>query len=120
MDSFTSTKRVSAITARTDPSKVKLPSPFVVCIIGASSGIGEHIAYCYAKAGATGIVLSSRQTQELERVATAVGQINPTVKTLVVPCNITSAASVAALADKVTSEFGRLDAMIPIPVTQAQ
>ena len=35
------------------------------------------------------------------------------MKTLVVPCDITSAASVAALADKVTSEFGRLDAMIP-------
>jgi hypothetical protein len=64
-----------------DPSKVSLPKPFVVCVVGASrgmlssgasrkdlakthsrySGIGAGVAFSYAKAGASCIVLASRR-----------------------------------------------------------
>ena len=39
----------------------------VVWISGASSGIGEHMAYCFAEAGVR-LVLSARRLDELERV----------------------------------------------------
>ena len=112
MDHFTSTEHTT-FTDITDPSKVTLPSPFVVCIIGASSGIGEHIAYAYAKAGASGIVIASRKTPEIERVRQEITTINPQTKVLVVKCDITSADSVAALAEQVKSHFGRIDVAIP-------
>lgn len=112
MDHFTSVEH-NTITPATDPSKVRLPSPFVVCIIGASSGIGEHIAYAYAKAGATGIVLSSRQTAELLRVAQNIKELNADVRVTVVGCDIGSANSVEALAQRVKLTYGRVDVVIP-------
>jgi NAD(P)-dependent dehydrogenase (short-subunit alcohol dehydrogenase family) len=112
MDHFTSIEH-SNVTAATDPSNVTLPSPFVVCIIGASSGIGEHIAYAYAKAGASGIIVSSRRTSELERVSQNIKELNANAKVLVASCDITSADSVEALAEKVKSIFGRVDVVIP-------
>ena len=112
MDHFTFTEHTT-FTATTDPSKVILPSDFVVCIIGASSGIGEHIAYAYAKAGAKGIIIASRTTAELERVRQEISTLNAHAKVLVASCDITSAESVAALAEQVNSSFGRLDVVIP-------
>ena len=105
MDHFTS-KEHSSFTAQTDPSMAHLPPPFVVCVIGASSGIGEHVAYAYAKASASGIVVSSRQTAELERVSQNINELNPNVKVLVASCDITSADSVEALSESVRSVFG--------------
>jgi hypothetical protein len=46
-------------TPTTDPKLVRLPAGFSVCVIGASSGIGEHIAYAYAHAQASSIVIAS-------------------------------------------------------------
>jgi len=101
------------ITPAIDPTKVKLAKPFVICIIGASSGIGEHISYAYARAGATGIILSSRNTTELARVASRVREIDETIQVEIVACDISSSASVKALSEKVTSCFGRLDILVP-------
>ena len=103
-----------SFTATTDSSKVIPPSPFVVCIIGASSDIGEHNAYAYGKAGAGAITGSSRQTAELEVVSQNTKEFDPSVSVLVADCDITSAASVAALAETVKSVFGRVDVVIPI------
>ena len=112
MDQFTPTTH-HYIYPAIDPSNVNLPKPFVVCTIGASSGIGEHVAYTYARAGASGIIVSSRQIAELERVATKVKEIDASIKVEVVACDITSAKDVEALAAKVKAEFGRLDVLVP-------
>jgi NAD(P)-dependent dehydrogenase (short-subunit alcohol dehydrogenase family) len=112
MDRFTSVEH-SNVTAKTDPSTAPLPSPFVVCVIGASSGIREHIAYAYVKAGASGVIVASRQTAELEKVAQNIKQLNGNVVATVFTCDITSARSVETLAEEIKSIFGRVDVVIP-------
>jgi len=95
-----------------DPSNVEFPSPFVVCILGASQGIGAGIAYAYAKSGASGLVLSSRNVSKLEQVAVKCRGINPKAQVEVVACDISSSDDVATLAEAVGNKFGRMDAMI--------
>ncbi|KAF2170285.1 hypothetical protein M409DRAFT_64602 [Zasmidium cellare ATCC 36951] len=95
--------------ATLDPSKVTLPTPFTVCIIGASRGIGAGIATSYAKAGATALILASRRISGLEETAAECKRINPEIEIEIIPCGITSAESVSSLADKTWARFGRLD-----------
>ena len=99
----------------TNPSKVRLRQPFVVCVIGASRGIGEGTALAFARAGASGIVLSARSAATLERVAEDVRSMQHrggATKVETVACDVTSAASVVALADRIRSGFGRLDVVV--------
>ena len=56
----------------------------IVWITGASSGIGEELAYGYSKLGAT-VVLSARREGELQRVQSQCA--NPE-KTLIVPLDL--------------------------------
>lgn len=94
-----------------DPAQFKLPHPFVVCVIGASRGIGTGLATSYAKAGASGLVLASRRISGLEEAAAACQAISPEAEIDVAHCDIASPASVSALADRVKSRFGRLDVL---------
>jgi NAD(P)-dependent dehydrogenase (short-subunit alcohol dehydrogenase family) len=95
-----------------DPSKVHLPSPFIVCIIGASRGIGEGVALSYAKAGASGIVLAARSADQLQNVAQNIAAIDAQIETRTFDCDITSSSSVDNLAKSVEKEFGRLDVLV--------
>lgn len=95
--------------ATIDPSKVTLPDPFVACIVGASRGIGAGIAYAYAKAGATGLVLASRRVSGLEGTAVECKRLNPNIQVEIIPCDITSPESVESLAKKTWECFKRLD-----------
>lgn len=95
-----------------DPTSVDLPKPFVVCVVGASRGIGAGIAQAYAKASATGLVLASRRISGLETAAASCKEINPEAEIEIVECDIASATSVSALADKIKARFGRLDAVV--------
>ncbi|MCJ1239376.1 hypothetical protein MMC14_007372 [Varicellaria rhodocarpa] len=99
-------------TSSTDPSKVTLPSPYVVCILGASRGIGAEIAYSYARAGASGIIISSRSTTQLQDVASKIHHINTNVNVHIASCDASSDDSVKELADEVKRTFGRLDVLI--------
>lgn len=95
-----------------DPSSFKLPQPFVACIVGASRGIGAGVAEAYAKASTSGLVLASRRISGLEATAVACKAIKPDIDIKVVECDITSAASVSALADKTMARFGRVDVVV--------
>lgn len=95
-----------------DPSKVSLPKPFVVCIVGASRGIGAGIALSYAKAGASGLILAARRITGLEETAEKCRKLSPGVEIEVVGCDITSYESVDSLANKTKGRFGRLDVLI--------
>jgi len=112
IDNFTQTIHHDPSGTSTDLSKVTLPSPYTVCIIGASRGIGASIAHCYALAGASGIIISSRQPSALEAVASSLRSANPKCQVEPIECDVSSAASVAALAEAVRSKFGRLDVLV--------
>jgi NAD(P)-dependent dehydrogenase (short-subunit alcohol dehydrogenase family) len=97
-----------------DPANNKLPAGLNVCVIGASRGIGEHIPYAYAQAGAASIVLAARSSssRELAQVERKCNEINPSTKIIALSVDITSATSVADLAAAVKKELGKLDVLI--------
>ncbi|SPO06489.1 related to dehydrogenase/reductase SDR family member 7 precursor [Cephalotrichum gorgonifer] len=94
-----------------DPTQNQLPARLVVCVIGASRGIGAGIAAAYAKAGVGALVLAARRTSGLEETASVCRAINPRATVAVIPTDITSAQSVSDLAGRVQSQFNRLDAL---------
>ena len=72
----------------------------VAWVIGASSGIGAAVARELASRGAT-VAISARRGEQLQEVAGG--------DMLVVPLDITDAASVAAAAARVREELGPID-----------
>lgn len=113
VDGFTRTTHTT-VPASLDPRGAHLPPDFTVCIIGASAGIGEHVAYAFAQAGATNVIIASRTIADLETVASRIRTISDNKVTVEVQaCDVASAASVAALAASVRESFGRLDAVVP-------
>ena len=112
VDHFTATTH-SRVPEVLRPENAALPAGFTVCIIGASQGIGEQIAYSYAKAKAANIVIASRTVTDLEVVAEKIKTINKDIKVETAVCDIASAASVEALFNAVKDRFGRLDVVIP-------
>jgi NAD(P)-dependent dehydrogenase (short-subunit alcohol dehydrogenase family) len=96
-----------------DPSLVRLPQPYVACIFGGRGAVGSGLARSYARAGATGLILCARTLSALDSTAKEVKAINPSIKTLVISCDITSASSVASAAAAANASFnGRIDAVI--------
>lgn len=81
-------------------------STSVVWITGASSGIGEAVALALAKQGAR-LILSARQADELQRVATQTGLTASDV--LVLPMDMTDTARLPAHVETVRQRFGRID-----------
>lgn len=81
----------------------------VIWITGASSGIGEGLAYAFAKEGAH-LVLSARRAEELDRVAAAC--TDRTGQILCLPFDMLDEVGRAAAVDKVLSRFGHIDMLV--------
>lgn len=81
----------------------------VVWITGASSGIGEALAYTFAKQGAK-LILSARREDELRRVATACNL--PTDKYLILPFDVSKYEEAEAKTKEVLDRFGQVDILI--------
>ena len=80
-----------------------------VWITGASSGIGEALAYAFAEKGAN-LILSSRNESELFRVRAA---CSPNAKEiLVVPMDVSKHDAVFDTASKVLQQVGKIDILI--------
>lgn len=78
----------------------------VILLTGASSGIGEALAYALSKEGANLILIARRQT-ELERVAAACeGQ------TIILPADLYDQSAVPELAQKALAAVPRIDIVI--------
>src|SRR6202045_232765 len=78
----------------------------IAVITGAGSGIGRASALALLQAGFA-VVLAGRRREMLEETA-ALGSAPPP-RTLVVPTDVSEAASIAALFDAVKSTYGRID-----------
>ncbi len=85
----------------------------VTIITGASTGIGEALAYLLAEKGAH-LVLSSRRVDELERVADTVRGIGKTSgsRATVIACDVANADDCKHLIDATVSEFGGIDTIV--------
>ncbi len=81
----------------------------VVWITGASSGIGEALAYAFAKSGAR-LVLSARRAEALNRVANNCEAPKSNVYCL--PIDLNHSDHAAAWVAQVVAHFGRIDVLI--------
>lgn len=81
----------------------------VVWLTGASSGIGEALAYALAKQGAK-LVLSARRKDELERVARAANLTD--AGCLLLPLDLADQSNFEAKKNEVIQKFGRVDVLI--------
>src|SRR5579862_2232105 len=80
----------------------------VVWITGASSGIGEALAYAFSAAGAR-LLLSSRRTEELERVKKNCAHPE---STRVLPMDLLDPASFGVRVREAIGAFGQVDIMV--------
>jgi short-subunit dehydrogenase len=88
----------------------------VVIITGASTGIGEELAYQLAAQGAH-LVLSARRVEELERVAVAVRAIytqhgHAAATVICFGADVAIALQCKALIDEAFEHFGRIDTLV--------
>ena len=80
----------------------------VVWITGASSGIGESLAYEFAQQGAK-LVLSGRKEQELERVKAACSSTN---EIFILPFDVTHFEKSEEMVGQVIARFGKVDILV--------
>lgn len=109
---FTKTEHAQ-VAPNIDPTGVRLPPNFSVCILGASRGIGASIAYAYALAGADTLILAARSAMDLQDVTEKCRSLRPTISVCCEICDIVSSASVEALALRIKqSPLSRIDVVI--------
>lgn len=85
------------------------PEKKVIWITGASSGIGEALAYEFNKKGAH-LILSSRRIEELERVKNDCENHEETVRIL--PLDLSDTETLNSKASEAVSLFGSVDMLI--------
>ncbi|KAL3512561.1 hypothetical protein ACH5RR_025278 [Cinchona calisaya] len=82
----------------------------VVIITGASSGIGEHLAYEYARKGAC-LVLAARREKSLREVADIARELgSPDVQ--VIRADVSNVDDCRRIVDHTMNHFGRLDHLV--------
>lgn len=81
----------------------------IIWITGASSGIGEALAYAAVNEGAK-IVISARRENELKRVAGAC-KTDPS-NVFVLPLDLENTSTIGEKVEQVIQKFGRIDVLI--------
>lgn len=87
---------------------------FESCLIAYDRGIGAATAQAYAKAGATGLILTSRTTSALEGTKQDILAVakKPDLKIVVVAMEVQDEAATQKLSKTIEAEFGRLDVLV--------
>ena len=96
------------------PQNQTLPTLFVVCIAGASRDIGAKTAEAFAKAGASGLVLTATKLANLTKVTETCKAVarNTDIKISNVKLDAGSEEDSVHLAEVISQEQGRLDVLI--------
>ncbi len=81
----------------------------IVWVTGASSGIGEALAYAFSREGAK-LILSGRREAELERVKAACATAPENI--LVLPLDLVQFDSLPEKAKQAAARFGRVDVLV--------
>lgn len=81
----------------------------VVWITGATSGIGEALAYAYAKQNYS-LILSARRTSELERVKAACEKLS--AKCTILPLDLENQSNFNTIAKQAWEAFGHVDILV--------
>jgi NAD(P)-dependent dehydrogenase (short-subunit alcohol dehydrogenase family) len=102
--------------ANIEPSSVTLSEPFIVVVTGAGKGLGYHISLAFARAGCSGIAISSRTSTDLDALELEISKIasmsGKTIDVLKMICDVQSDAEVKNLESTVRSKWGRVDVVI--------
>jgi NAD(P)-dependent dehydrogenase (short-subunit alcohol dehydrogenase family) len=115
--SFTPTTHTS-IPPSLSSSNTALPHPFVVVVTGAGKGLGYQIALSYARAGASGIAISSRTMADLEALEREILSVvkeegkGKEIEVLKTVCDVRSEESVKDLEREVRDKWGRADVVV--------
>jgi short-subunit dehydrogenase len=83
----------------------------VIWLTGASSGIGEALAYEFAKQGAR-LILSARRKRELERVRGQCAGNGAATVPYVLPLDVADLESIPHKAEQARALFGRIDILV--------
>jgi NAD(P)-dependent dehydrogenase (short-subunit alcohol dehydrogenase family) len=106
----------SHIPANIDTTSTSLPRPFVVVVTGAGKGLGYHISLAFARAGCSGLAISSRTREDLILLEAEIGKISAqtgrSVDVLEVVCDVQSDAEVEGFEREVREKWGRVDVVI--------
>jgi NAD(P)-dependent dehydrogenase (short-subunit alcohol dehydrogenase family) len=81
----------------------------VAVVTGGSRGIGQAIAYCFAKAGAQ-VVVTSRKAQDLDATAAAIAAFGGTAFPL--PAHLGRMDEIHKMVATVMEKFGRIDILV--------
>jgi NAD(P)-dependent dehydrogenase (short-subunit alcohol dehydrogenase family) len=106
----------SKIPPNIDPTSTSLPTPFVVVVTGAGKGLGYHISLAYARAGCSGLAISSRTRADLDSLAAEITLIaeksSRKIDVLRVVADVQSDADVSRLEQQVRQKWGRVDVVV--------
>ncbi|MCU1392176.1 MAG: short-chain dehydrogenase [Ilumatobacteraceae bacterium] len=83
----------------------------VAIISGIGPGLGQELAYVFAREGAD-VVLVARTKSKLDEVAAKIAEDYPGRRALVVPTDISDPVQTQALVDATIAEFGRIDCLV--------
>ncbi len=84
----------------------------VICITGASSGIGKALAYEFAKKGYTKLSLCARRTELLEEIKKDIESKYNHVKVYYEKVDVVNENEVKSWIDNTVKTFGKIDVMI--------
>ncbi len=81
----------------------------VIWITGASSGLGKHLAFEFAKSGAK-LALSARRVDKLEEVLEQIKKKG--AEGLLVPCDVMEEGEIQSAVQSIIRHFGKLDVSV--------